>query len=61
MIGKLQKLGMTLNLVQSTEGARHYKDSEENRIILYPDGTYNIRGMSDVSMDNGQEAAEKTV
>jgi len=42
MIGKLRKLGMALNLVQSTEGARHYKDRDGNRLILYPDGTYNI-------------------
>ena len=38
----LRKLGMTLNLVQSTEGARHYKDEDGNRLILHPDGTYNI-------------------
>ncbi len=41
-IAKLQKLRMTLSLVQCTEGARHYKDEDGNRLILYPDGTYNI-------------------
>lgn len=41
-IDELGKLRMTLNLVQSEEGARHYKDGDGNRLILYPDGSYNI-------------------
>jgi len=42
MIEKLRKLGMTLNLVQTANGEKHYTDAQGNRLILYPDGTHSI-------------------
>ena len=42
-IAKLEKLGMSLNLVLSElEGTRNYKDGDGNRLILHTDGTYSI-------------------
>jgi len=40
---KVKVLGMELKLVQSEYcGTRHYKDEHGNRVILFPDGSFNV-------------------
>lgn len=39
----LEGLGLTLQLVQTEyNGTRHYKDERKNRLVLYPDGSYEV-------------------
>lgn len=39
----LGRLGMKLELVQTEQrGTLHYKDDGQNRLILFPDGSYSI-------------------